>query len=166
MITIQSQLHVDALKGNEIVNFLLSCTDLAYQAWWPGTHLQLHTLACFPNRVGNVVFMDEFIGKRRIKMLGVVEVAEPTKLVWQLKKGILLPVRLILELVDDAAGVTITHTVRAGFDRLGRMFDPLFHLYFSEAFGRALDEHVKTEFPKLRDLLRRLDQAAPIAVKA
>ena len=164
MITLQSQLHVDALRGKEIADFLLTCTDQAYQAWWPGTHLQLHTLARFPNSVGNVVFMDEFIGKRRIQMLGVVRVAEPAKLVWQLKKGILLPVRLILELVDDAAGVSITHTVRAGFGRLGRMFDPLFHLYFSEAFGRALDEHVKTEFPKLRDLLRHADQAAPITV--
>jgi hypothetical protein len=166
MITLRSQLFVDGVRGNEIVDFLLTCTDQAYQAWWPGTHLQLHTLVRCPNNVGNIVFMDEFIGKRRIKMIGVVRVAEPTRLVWQLKKGILLPVWLTLELAEDAAGVTLTHTIRAGFDGLGQFFDPLFRLYFSEAFGRALDEHVKTEFPKLRDLLRRLGHAAPLAVKA
>lgn len=164
MITLQSQLHVDGLRGNEIADFLLSCTDQAYQAWWPGTHLQLHTRVRYPNSVGNVVFMDEFIGKRRIQMLGVVRVAEPAKIVWQLKKGIPLPVWLTLELVDDAAGVTITHTIRAGFDGLGRIFDLLFRLYFSDEFEHALNEHVKTEFPMLRDLLRRSDQAAPIAV--
>jgi hypothetical protein len=114
--------------------------------------------------VGNIVFMDEFIGKRRIQMLGVVRIAEPTKIVWQLKKGIPLPVWLALELIDDAAGVTITHTIRAGFDGLGQFFDPLFRVHFSNEFGRAMDEHFKTEFPKLRDLLRHSDQAAPIAV--
>src|SRR5512134_2953171 len=99
MITLQSQLHVDGIRGNEIVDFLLACTDQAYQAWWPGTHLQLHTRVRYSNSVGNIVFMDEFIGKQRMQMLGVVRVAEPTKIVWQLKKGILLPVWLILELV-------------------------------------------------------------------
>jgi len=164
MITLQSQLHIDGLRGNEIVGFLLSCTDQAYQAWWPGTHLKLHTRAHYPNNVGNIVFMDECIGKRRIKMVGVVRVAEPAKIVWQLKKAIPLPVWLTLELADDAAGVTITHTIRAGFNGLGRLFDPLFRMYFSNEFGCAMDEHVKTEFPMLRDLLRHSDQATPIAV--
>jgi hypothetical protein len=164
MITLQSQLHVDGVRGNEIVDFLLSYTDQAYQAWWPGTHLQLHTLACYPNSVGNIVFMDEFIGKRRIKTVGVVRIAEPAKIVWQLKQRIPLPVWLTLDLVDDAAGVTITHTIRAGVKALGWLFDALFRMYFSDEFRRAMDEHVKAEFPKLRDLLRRSDQAAPIAV--
>ena len=97
-------------------------------------------------------------------MLGLVRVAEPTKIVWQLKNGIPLPVWLTLELVDDAAGVTITHTIRAGFDGLGQLFDPLFRLYFSNEFEYALDEHVKTEFPMLRDLLRHSAQSAPIAI--
>ena len=130
MITLQSQLHVDGVRGNEIVDFLLTCTDQAYQAWWPGTHLQLHTLVRYPNSVGSIVFMDEFIGKRRIQMVGVVRVAEPAKIVWQLKKVIPLPVWLTLELVDDATGVTITHTIRAGFKALGWLFDALFRLYF------------------------------------
>jgi len=166
MITLQSQLHIDGLRGNEIVDFLLACTDQAYQTWWPGTHLQFHTRVRYPNNVGNIVFIDEYIGKRRIKMLGVVRVAEPTKIVWQLKKGMLLPVSLTLEIVDDAAGVTITHTVRVGFDGLGQLFDPLFRLYFSNEFERAMDEHVKTEFPMLRDLLRHSHQGAPITVSA
>src|SRR5690242_9506627 len=116
MLTLQSHVHVDGMRGNEIVAFLLSCTDQAHQAWWPGTHLQFHTRVRYPKSVGNIVFMDEFIGKRRIQMLGVVRIAEPSKIVWQLKKGMPLPVWLTLELADDAAGVTITHTVQAGFN--------------------------------------------------
>ena len=75
------------------------------------------------------------------------------KIVWQFKKGIRLPVWLSLTLEDDAAGVSVTHTVRAGFDGLGRILDPIFRVYFSAAFTAALDEHVKVEFPKLRELL-------------
>ena len=156
MIVLQSQLHVDGMRGNEIVDFLLTCTDQAYQAWWPGTHLQFHTRMRYPNSVGNVVFMDELIGQRRVKMLGVVKVSEPTQIVWQLKKGMLLPVWLTLELIDDVAGVTISDTIQAGFNGFGRIFDAFFRLYFSNEFERAMDEHVKKEFPMLRDLLCRL----------
>lgn len=164
MITIQSRVYVDGINGQKLADFLLGCTDQAYQAWWPGTHLRLHTVRRYPNHVGNVVLMDEFIGKRRVKMVGVVRVARPDRIVWQLKKGSLLPVRLILELGDDAAGVAITHTIQAGFRGLGHLFDPVFRLYFSDQFARAIDQHVRVEFPMLRDLLRRSDQSTPVGV--
>jgi hypothetical protein len=75
--------------------------------------------------------------------------------VWQLKKGLALPAWLTLKLADDTAGVLITHTIEAGFSGLGTLLDPLLRLYFSNAFSQAMDEHVRTEFPKLRDMLRR-----------
>jgi hypothetical protein len=65
MITIQSRIDVPGLHGSEVVHFLLNCADEQYRAWWPGTHLALHTLARYPGDVGNVMYMDEFIGKRR-----------------------------------------------------------------------------------------------------
>jgi hypothetical protein len=77
------------------------------------------------------------------------------RITWQLKKIIKLPVWLSLELEDDDDGVTITHTIRAGFAGAASILDPLLRIYFSESFTRALDEHVKTEFPKLRDMLHR-----------
>jgi hypothetical protein len=81
--------------------------------------------------------------------------------VWQFKKGIALPVWLTLDLVDDVEGVAITHTIEAGFRGPGRLIDPLLRLYFSDQFEQAMDEHVRTEFPKLRDLLRSADNKAP-----
>jgi hypothetical protein len=35
------------------------------------------------------------------------------------------------------------------------VLDPIFRAYFTDSFCRALDAHVKTEFPRLRDLLAR-----------
>ena len=37
----------------------------------------------------------------------------------------------------------------------GRPNVGILRIYFSESFTGALDEHVKTEFPKLRDMLHR-----------
>ncbi|HWE20099.1 MAG TPA: hypothetical protein VG758_23455 [Hyphomicrobiaceae bacterium] len=161
MITIQSRLHVSALWGGEVLDFLLNCTDEEYRAWWPGTHLQLHALARRPGDIGSIYYMDEFVGGYRLRMTAVVCALEPGKrIVWQLKRGITLPARLTLDLADDAQGVAITHTIEAGFRGLGRLLDPLLRLYLSHNFERAMDEHVRTEFPRLRDLLRQADHDA------
>jgi hypothetical protein len=164
MITLRTKLHVDGLTAKQVYDFLLSATDREYQEWWPGIHLQFHTLKRCPNDVGNIVYMDEFIGSRRVKMTGVVVEAIPgKKLVWQLKKGLKLPARLSLELNDDETGVFIIHTIRIGFDGLGNALDRVFGIYCSAGFAAAMDEHVKAEFPKLRDMLARSVALTPSA---
>ena len=156
MLTVESRIHVPGLTGQEVTTFLLDCTDVGYQAWWPGVHLQFHPLAAGGvDHVGDVVLMDEMIGSRHVRMAGVVVEAEPAKrVVWQLKKGIRLPVRLTLELTDQGGGVAIRHTITAGWRGPSRLLDPLFRLYFSPRFAAAMDQHVRTEFPRLRDRLR------------
>lgn len=154
MLTIQSTIFVAGITGREISDFLLNCTDERYRGWWLGTHLQLHVLARGNDHVGDVVFMDEYIGKRRVRMTGVVVEAVPgKKLVWRLRKGVRLPVWLALELTDHDGGVRLRHTIRAGLSGVGRVLDPLFRFYFSRGFAAAMDEHVRTEFPLLRDRL-------------
>ena len=93
----------------------------------------------------------------------VTEAVPGRELGWQLRKGIKLPARLSLELKDYEGGVEITHTVRAGFRGVGKALDPLLMVVMSEGFARDLDDHVRTEFPLLRDLLRkqRADDAPP-----
>ena len=127
--------------------------------------MELHTISRRPDNVGNIVYMDEFIGKRRVKMKGVVRAVEPgKKIVWQLKKLFRLPVWLSLELVDDGKGVAITHAIRVGFNGMASLFDPIFRTYFSDEFQRAMDEHVKAEFPKLCDLLHGSAHSAQLAL--
>jgi len=150
MVILQSIVSVPGIRADQVVEFLLRCSDADYQRWWPGTHLHFHTIERHPRGVGNLVYMDEWIGKRRVKLKGVVtELLPGRKIVWQLKALVRQPVRLVLEVENEPAGVRITHTIRAGFDRIGKVFDPLFRLYFSDRFRRAMDEHAKTEFNKL-----------------
>ena len=164
MITLQTKIQVDRITATEIFDFLADPDDESYRAWWPGTHLQLHTVDRGDEHVGDVLYMDEYIGKRRLRMSAVVTEAVPGReLGWQLRKGIKLPARFSLELKDHEGGVEITHTVRAGFRGVGKALDPLLMVVMSEGFARDLDDHVRTEFPLLRDLLRkqRADDAPP-----
>jgi len=155
MIELRSTVHVDRINAQEIFDFLMHPADALYQRWWPGTHLQLHPVGDADATGSMRVHMDEFIGERRVKMNGVVREALPARrIVWQLEKGIRLPVWLRLELKDEGADVTIAHTIRAGFAGIGRLLDPILRIYFSPKFERAMDEHVKAEFPRLRDMLR------------
>jgi uncharacterized protein YndB with AHSA1/START domain len=126
-----------------VFDFFVNPTDARYQQWWPGTHLRFHTIQRRPEHVGNRVYMDEFDGGKRVRMRGaVVEAAPGARLVWQFRRAVSLPLWLALDLVDDATGVLITHTVRAGYGGAGALLVPVFRLYFSRDFAQALDEHV------------------------
>ena len=156
MVTFETRIQVDEITATEIFDFLADPDDESYRAWWPGTHLQFHTVERGDEHLGDVVFMDEYIGKRRLRMRALVTDAVPgRKLDWQLRKGIRLPARLSLGLEDYEGGAEITHTVRTGFRGLGRILDPVLRVVMSESFARDLDAHVRTEFPLLRDLLRK-----------
>jgi hypothetical protein len=154
MIRITTRTHVAGLTGKEITDFLSNCDDEAYQRWWPGTHLHMHTIRGRRGSIGSLVYMDEFIGERRVRLSGeITDLVAGTGMVWQLRHGVRLPVKLVLSLKDDASGVNITHCICAGYGGIGRLFDPLFRLWFASDFAAAMDKHARTEFAKLRDLL-------------
>ncbi|HSD83811.1 MAG TPA: hypothetical protein VLG46_08135 [Anaerolineae bacterium] len=162
MLIIQTQVYVPDITGAELMMFMLHCTDREYQAWWRGTHLEFHTIKRYPSDVGNLVYMDEFVGKKRVKMMAVVaEVVPGRRLVWQMKKIFRLPIWLSIDLADDAGGVTLTHTILAGCKGVGQILDPILRVYFSNEFSRAMDEHAQIEFPKLGEMLRPQTQVSP-----
>lgn len=163
MLALQTSIQIEDIAAREIFDFLANPDDESYRAWWPGAHLQFHVLERGDDHVGDMIYMDEYIGSRRVRMTAVVtEAIRGRRLVWKLKKGIKLPASLCLELQDCAKGVMLTHTVRAGFRGAGRVLDPGLRLFLSASFAAELDEHVRTEFPLLRDLLRRRAPAAPM----
>lgn len=160
VIALETNIRVDGITASEIFDFLANPTDLAYQRWWPGVHLRLHVLERGEEHVGDVIYMDEYVGRRRVRMKAVVLDAVPPKtLVWQFEKGVRLPVRLSLELADEGVGVKIRHRIEAGYAGLGRLLDPLWRLPFSRSFARDLDDHVRREFPLLRDRLDEIKAA-------
>jgi hypothetical protein len=154
MIELKTEVAVNGVSGRSVSHFMLNCTDADYQKWWPGTHLAFHTRKHSPDDVGNHVYFDEYIGKRRFKLRGVVaEVVPGRRIVWQMIKVMRLPAWLILEMNDTAEGVRITHTLRAGFSGRGRLFDPLLRLILSRNFERDMQEHAQIEFKRLAELL-------------
>jgi hypothetical protein len=155
MLTIETRVEVGQVTGCEITDFLLDPTDGDYRAWWPGTHLRFHVVTPGPDgHVGDVVRMDEHVGTRRVRMTATVVDAVPgVRIVWQLRKGIRLPARLTLRLRSRDGGVEVRHTITAGWRGAGRVLDPLFRLWLTRRFIREMDEHARTEFPRLGALL-------------
>jgi hypothetical protein len=158
VITLQSRIDLDDVTAREVTDFLLNPRDDAYRAWWPGTHREFHVVraARGGDHVGDVVWMDEMVGPRRVAMTAEVEEALPgERVVWRLRKfGLRLPIRVMVTTRSDDAGVTVYHTITAGWRGPGRLVDSLWRGYFSPSFARAMDEHARTEFPLLRELLR------------
>ncbi len=154
MIAMTTGVSVSGISGRSIYDFMLNCTDKDYQDWWGGTHLAFHTTRRFPNDLGNLVYFDEYVGRRRLKFEGVVAKIIPGKeIVWQMKKVVRLPAWLVLELEDNDEGVVITHTIKAGFAGIGRLLDPFLRLYLNKGFEKDLEEHAYIEFAKLAEIL-------------
>jgi hypothetical protein len=162
MLVIESRVDVAGLTGRDVTDFMVACTDEQYRNWWPGTHLQFHALGQASGGVGDVVVMDEFVGRRRLRLQGVVEAFQPgRRLVWRFRKLVPLPGRLSLEFTPVPGGVSVHHTVTVGWPGIGRLLDPLLRLYFTPRFTADLDAHVKTEFPLLRNHLRPQAASGP-----
>ena len=90
MLVIESRVDVAGLTGRDVTDFMLACTDERYRSWWPGIHLQLHTLGRAVGGVGDIVEMDEFVGRRRLRLRGVVE-AVPDQ--WELGSHVCIEIR-------------------------------------------------------------------------
>jgi hypothetical protein len=147
MFSLPTSVHVTGLSGLEITDFLSTCDDDAFRRWWPGTHLHFHTVKGTPGKVGSVIFLDELVGDRHVKLTcDLTELVPGRKLVWHR---------------DDDTGVQIEQSIQAGFSGFASLLDPVFRLFFSPNFAAAKDEHVRTEFPKLRNLLRKERLACP-----
>lgn len=154
MITLETRVRVEGLQANAAFDFLLNTTDRDYQSWWPGVHLRCRTIKSRRDYIGNVVYYDQFIGDYRVTYTEEIrEVVPNRRILRQVVKGpIRLPVRIVIELQDDGAGVMIKHSILAGFSGLLRVLDPICRLYFSARFAAAMDEHVTAECLLLRNI--------------
>jgi hypothetical protein len=125
--------------------------------------LQFHLLAATPGHVGDLVRMDEYVGSHRLRMDAVVVEAVPgQRIAWQLKRWVRLPAWLRIEVTDQDDGCLVRHIVEIGYRGAGRLLDPLLRLCVSQRFSDELDEHVSTEFQKLRDVLRSAQSPRPL----
>ena len=155
MIIHKTRVIVKNLNAKDVFDFLINPSDDNYQSWWPGVHLLFHNRRTVPGNIGNLVYMDEHIGKWRVRFVGrVLRADENRRIIWQMTKGINLPARLDLQLHDTIKGVRIDHIVMLGFHGLlGKISDPLLSLYFTNRKKHYLTEHVHEEFNRLAQLL-------------
>ena len=153
MIRHTVELTVPNATAEQFYNFMINPCDEHYREWWQGEHLQFHIVKHGEdNHLGDVVFMDEFLGKnRRLTFYAVVITANhPNKIEWQMKKaGLRLPAIVELELHDTDEGIRLKHELRIGYSSIGKLLDPFIRLYFNKSFQKALEEHCKIEWFKL-----------------
>jgi hypothetical protein len=152
MIESMTKVQLRSVSAVEISNFMIYCTDLMYQDWWPNVHMAYHTLERYPDHIGNFVYFDEYVGKRRLKSYArLKEYIAGEKLVWQIKSVIFLPIWITLEFQDTPNGISVSHKLSAGYCGIGKVFDPILKLFFNPSFLCDLDLHVETEFKFLAE---------------
>ncbi|MCL2353419.1 MAG: hypothetical protein FWC69_02175 [Defluviitaleaceae bacterium] len=151
------KLIVPNAKAHQFYDFMINPTDKTYSEWWPGEHLQFHIVKPGDeNHLGDIVFVDEYLGKkRRLTFYGVVVTADyPNKIEWQMMKGkVRLPAVLELGLIDTNEGIALKHELRIGYKGIGRALDPFIRLYFNKSFQKALEDHCEVEWFKLAKYL-------------
>ena len=157
MITHTVKLTVPNATAKQFFDFMINPSDQRYREWWPGEHLRFHIIKKGrKNHVGDLVFMDEYLGKdRRLTFHAVVVAASNSrKIVWQMKKAMLkLPAFVLFELKDTEEGVNLKHELRIGYPGLGKLIDPFIRLYFNKSYQKALKKHCEIEWYKLADYL-------------
>ncbi len=154
MIQLESMVQVEDGDGHAIYDFLMNPNDADYRRWWPGTHLAYHTLDGKPASVGSRLLMDEYIGRRRLRMTAEVVAAEPGRsIVWQMVQVVRLPVWVRFRLDPVARGVRVTHTIEAGYRGRAAVLDGMLRIILDDTFVDDMDAHVCTEFPRLHRLL-------------
>jgi len=151
------ELTVPNAKAKQFYDFMINPTDGQYSQWWQGEHLQFHIIKRGDeNHLGDIVFMDEYIGKNhRLSFNAVVIKANhPNVIEWQMMKGKRkLPAFVELDLRDSSKGVILKHELRIGYSGIGKLMDPFIMIYFNKSFQKALEEHCKIEWFKLAEYL-------------
>ena len=157
MIKHTVELIVPNARAEQFYDFMIEPCNERYSEWWPGEHLQFHIVKKGDeNHLGDVVFMDEYLGKnRRISFYAVVITSNrPNKIEWQMKKaGIRLPAVVEIQFNDTDKGIMIKHELRIGYSGVGKLLDPLIKLYFNKSYRDALEEHCMIEWFRLAEYL-------------
>ena len=155
MIKHKVELTVHNAKIEQFYDFMINPTDQKYNEWWSEEHLQFHiTKKGNENHLGDHVYFDEYLGKkRRLKFHAVVVTADrPNKIVWQMKMaGIKMPFYVKLELINKSDSVTVKHELNLGYSGIGSFFDFFIGLYFTKSYRDDLENHCNIEWQKLAE---------------
>lgn len=154
MIVFKTEVEIKNVSPEQITDFMIDCTDEKYSRWWPGVHIAFHTIKRKPGNIGNLVYFDEFVDRRRLKFKATVEEYERGKIIcWRMVKMIPLPAYLTIETEKWEGGTKLVHTLAIGFNGMFRFLNPMIKFFIPSGMEKELDEHAKIEFPALTGLL-------------
>ena len=154
MIIFSVTAFIPHVTKEQVTDFFIHCTVPQYQKWWPGVHLELYTMKRIKNELGSIIYFDEYVGNHRLKFKSKITKYERGKIIeYQMIKGCALPALLVMEFTDMPNGVQVTHTLKVGYNGMGKIFDFFLRFYLSASFEKQLSEHVKEEFLKLGNIL-------------
>jgi len=157
MITHIVEVKVKNARSEKFYDFMINPNDQQYKTWWPQEHLQFHiTKPGDENHLGDHVYFDEYLGKKRRTSFHAVVVTanRPIKIVWQMKMiGIRLPFFVNFELKDEPDYLTVRHELKMGYSGIGKIFDLFIRLVFNKKYKEDLENHCNIEWPKLAELL-------------
>ncbi len=154
MIEYTTTIKIKDITPNQIIDFMITCTDEEYNNWWPGTHISFHELDQKPGVIGSLVYFDEFVGPIRLKFHAVISDYIPDKLIcWQMKKLILLPAKLVLRTEQKNNDVILKHSLLIGFKGFLSILDPIIKLFIPKNLEYELNEHARHEFGILPEIL-------------
>jgi hypothetical protein len=155
MIEYTTTIKVKDITSNQIIDFMITCTDTEYNNWWPGTHITFHELNHKPGNIGSSVYFDEFVGPIRLKFHAIISDYIPDKLIgWQMKKLILLPVKLILQTEQKNNDVILKHSLLIGFKGILSILDPVIKVFIPGNLESELNKHARHEFGILPEILK------------
>jgi len=150
VLELKSEFYVRGLTAASAIDFMINCSFDDYQKWWPGTHLELRYIKTFPDKIGNVVYFDEYVGKNRLQITTIVEKYMPgKKILWRVVEGETIQAWMTLEGVDDEEGVTLSHVFKASSTGTSGVLDTSFTQKFTPEMRRDLHDHAVTEFNML-----------------
>jgi hypothetical protein len=154
MVTLKTVVKMKGVTSKEAYDFMLNLNDADYQRWWKGTHLICHTVKKYPGDEGNLVYIDEYVGRHRLKGYAVItKLVLNKEIIYQFKAGVKIPAWLIIRIEDLEDGIRLTHIVEAGGCGIWKIFDPFFRLYLNKSFESDLTAHAHQEFPMLAEML-------------
>ncbi len=158
MVELKTEILIENVSPEQVTDFMIDCTDEKYSKWWPGVHLAFHTIKKKPGDIGNIVYFDEYVGKRRLKFRAVVKEYERGRIIrWRMINIIPLPANLTIETERENEGTKLVHILAIGFKGLFSFLNPVIKLFIPSQLEKDLNEHAEIEFTALSGLLAQKD---------
>lgn len=160
MIIIPVDVKVKGLSAKDAMMFLIDCNDEMYSKSWPGVHIQKHrTKQGGPDHIGDVVYAFEHVGKGSLEVtMEVTKFTPYSYLEFRCKAGwigSLIPIIFYAEAEELPGDILhFKNTFKVGWNGIGKIFDPIIRLNFSEEFLAALHHHVSIEWQMISDSLK------------